>query len=73
MITVKDAGMQNVSYCQITSIKKMSSEVYSFSPNFCKMFIENFFWMVDVEKLRTIILNMARVHKLLVEKDNCVK
>ena len=51
----------------------MSSEVYSFSPNFCKMFIENFFWMVDVEKLRTIILNMARVRKLLVEKDNCVK
>lgn len=69
MITVKNTGMQNVSYCQITTIKNESKDMQFFSQNFCKVCIKNFFWMLDVEKLRTITLNMATILNLFYERE----
>ena len=52
----------NAEYCQITSTKKkMSSKRCKIFPTFCKMYRNIFLWTLDVEKLRTIILNMAKI------------
>lgn len=41
--------------------KKMSSKRCKIFPTFCKMYRNIFLWTLDVEKLRTIILNMAKI------------
>ena len=48
-----NAGMRNVLNCQIRSIRKMSAKLCSFFPNFCKIFLEQFVWTLDVEKFKT--------------------
>ena len=47
----------------------MTAKLSKFFPNFCKIFLEQCFWTLDVEKFRTIMLNIAETHILLVEKE----
>ena len=68
-IADRNAGMRNVLNCQITSIRKMSAKLCKFFPNFCKIFLERFVWTLDVGKFRTITLNIAKAHILLVKKE----
>ena len=68
-ITDRNAGMQNVLNCQITSIRKMRAEICKIFPNFCKIFLKQFVWTLGVEKFRTIMLNIAKTHVLLVKKE----
>ena len=37
-------------------------------PNFCRIFVKQFVWTLDVEKFRTIILNIVKAHVILVKK-----
>ena len=68
-IADRNAGMRNVLNCQITSIRKMSAKLCKFFSNFCKIFLERFVWTLDVGKFRTITLNIAKAHILLVTKE----
>ena len=68
-ITDRNEGMQNVLNCQITSIRKMSAKLGKNFPNFCKIFVKRFVWMLNVEKFRTIMLNIAKTHILLAKKE----
>ena len=43
MITVKNTGMQNVSYCQITTIKNESKDMQFFPRIFVKYVLKTFF------------------------------
>ena len=67
-VTDRNAGMRDLLNCQTTSIKKISANLCIFFPNFCKIFWEQFVWMLDVGKFRTIMLNIAKTHILLVKK-----
>ena len=69
-ITDRNAGMQNVLDCQITSIRKMSAKLGKNFPKFCRIFVKQFLWTLDVEKFRTIMLNIAKTQILLVTKRN---
>ena len=53
----------NAEYCQITNTKKkkMSCKRCKIFPTFCKIFRNISLWTLDVEKLRTMILNMAKI------------
>ena len=68
-ITDRNAGMRDVLNCQITSIRQMSAKLSKFFPNFCKIFLELFVWTLDVERFRTIMLNIAKTHILLVKQE----
>ena len=68
-ITDRNAGMRNVFNCQITSIRKMSEKLWKCFSNFCKIFLEQFVWTLDVEKFRIIMLKIAKTHTLLVKKE----
>ena len=68
-ITDRNAGMKNVLNCQITSIRKMSAERFQIFPNFCEILLKQFVWTLDVETFRTIMLNIAETHMLLVKKE----
>ena len=68
-ITGRNAGMRDVLNCQITSIRKVSAKLSKFFPLFCKIFLEQFVWTLDVEKFRTIMFNIAKTHILLVKKE----
>ena len=72
-ITDRNAGMRDVLNCQITSLRKMSAKLSKFFPNFCKIILEQFVWMLDVEKFRTIMLNIAKTHILLKETSGIVE
>ena len=66
-ITDRKAGMQNELNelnCQITRIKKMSAKLFKTLPNF------QLVWTLEVEKFRTIMVNIAKTHILLVKKRN---
>ena len=62
-------GMRNVLNYQITSIRKMSAKLCNFFPNFCKTFLEQFVWTLDVEKFKTMMLNITKTQILLVKKE----
>ena len=68
-ITDRNAGMQNVLNCQITSIRKMSAKLFKIFPNFCEILLKQFVWTLDVEKFRTKMVNIAKTHILLVKKE----
>ena len=63
-ITDRKAGMQNELNCQITRIRKMSAKLFKTFPNF------QLVWTLEVEKFRTIMVNIAKTHILLVKKRN---
>ena len=66
-ITVRNAGMQNVLNCQITSIRKMSAKLFKMFPNFREILLKQFVWTLDVEKCRTKMVIIAKRHILLVK------
>ena len=68
-ITDRNAGMQNVLNCQITSIRKMSAKLFKIFPNFCEILLKQFVWTLDVEKFRTKMVNIAKTYILLVKKE----
>ena len=68
-ITVRNAGIQNVLNCQITSIRKMSAKLFKVFPNFCEILLKQFIWTLNVEKFRTKIVNITKTHILLVKKE----
>ena len=68
-ITDRNAGMQNELNCQRTRIRKMSAKLFRIFPNFCEILLKLLFWMLDVEKFRTIMVNIAKTHILLVKKE----
>ena len=68
-ITDRNAGMQNDLNCQITRIRKMSAKLFKTFPNFCEILLKNLVWKLDVEKFRTIMVNIAKAHILLVKKE----
>ena len=57
-ITDRNAGMQNVLNCQITSTKKMGAKLFNVFPNFCEILLKQFIWTLDVEKRRTIMIDI---------------
>ena len=65
----KNTVMQNALNCQITSTKKMNMKKCKTFPNFSKTFWKKFLWTLDFGKLKGIIFNMAKIHKLLVKKE----
>ena len=66
-ITDRNAGMQNDLNCQITRIRKISAKLFKTFPNFCEILLKQLVWTLDVEKRRTIIVNIT--HILLVKKE----
>ena len=46
----------------------MSAKLCKIFPNFCKIFLKQFVWTLDVEKFRTIMLNIAKTDILLVKR-----
>ena len=59
--------MKNVLNCQITRIKKMGAKIFKFFHILLKYYYKSFFRLV--EKSRTLILNVANIHILLVRKE----
>ena len=59
-ITDRDAEMQNVLICQITSIRKMSAKLFQIFSNFCEIFLKQFVWTLDVENFRTKMVNITK-------------
>ena len=47
----------------------MSAKLGKNFPNFCRIFVKQFVWTLDVEKFRTIMLNIVKTHILLVKKE----
>ena len=47
----------------------MSAKLGKNFPNFCRIFVKQFVWTLDVEKFRTTMLNLAKTHILLVKKE----
>ena len=45
----------------------MSAKLFKTFPNFCEILLKQLVWTLDVEKLRTIIVNIT--HILLVKKE----
>ena len=68
-ITDRNAGMQNDLNCQITRIRKISAKLFKTFPNFCEILLKQLVWTLDVEKFRTIMVNIAKTHILLVKKE----
>ena len=48
----------------------MSAKLGKNFPNFCRIFEKQFVWTLAVEKFRTIMLNIAKTHIILVQKRN---
>ena len=67
-VTDRNTGMQNVLSCQMTSIRKMNAKLFKIFPNFCEILLQQFVWTLDVEKLRTNMVNIAKTHITLVKK-----
>ena len=68
-ITDRNAGIQNDLNCQKTRIRKVSAKLFKTFPNFCEIFQKQLLWTLDVEKFRTIMVNIAKTHILLVKKE----
>ena len=47
----------------------MSKKICKLFSNGCKIFRKKYFWTLVVENLRTLILNMAKIHIQLVKKE----
>ena len=47
----------------------MSAKLCKTFPNICKIFLKQFVWTLDVKKFKTIMLNIAKTHILLVKKE----
>ena len=47
---------------------KMSAKLFTIFPNFCEIVLKQLVWTLDVEKFRTIMVNMEKTHILLVKK-----
>ena len=56
----RNAGMQNDLNCQITRTRKMSAKLFKTFPSFCKILLKQLVWKLDVEKLRTIMVNVPK-------------
>lgn len=59
--------MQDILNCQIINIRKMSAKLWKLFSNVFKIFLKPFVWRLDLEKFRTIILNMSKTNKQLVK------
>ena len=68
-IADRNAGMQNDLNCQITRIGKVSAKLFKTFPIFCEILLKQLGWTLDVEKFRTIMVNIAKTHILLVKKE----
>ena len=47
----------------------MSAKLCKMFPTFCKIFLKQFLWTLDVETFRTVMLNIAKAHVLFVKKE----
>ena len=68
-ITDRNVRMQNELNCQITRIRKMSAKLFNTFPTFCEVLLKQLVWTLDAEKFRTIMVNIAKTHMLLVKKE----
>ena len=68
-ITDRNAGMQNELNYQITRTSKMSAKLFKIFPKFCKILLKQLVWTLDDEKFRTVMVNIAKTHILLVKKE----
>lgn len=50
-------------------MRKMRAKLCKAFSTFCKLFLKQFVWMLDVEKCRTVMLNIAKTLKLLSRKE----
>ena len=46
----------------------MSAKLFKTFPNFCEILLKQLFWALNLEKFRTIMVNIAKTHILLVKK-----
>ena len=63
-ITDRNTGMQNELNCQIARIRKMAAKLFKIFPNFCEILLKQLVWTLDVEKFRTIMLNIVKTHTI---------
>ena len=61
--------MATVLNCQITSIKKKNAKFFKIFLHSSKILLKRLSWTFDVEKLRTITFNIAKIHKLLLKRE----
>ena len=63
-ITVYNKRIKNVLNCQIRKVQRKQLQKCLIFLHSSKILFQKMFWTFDVEKLRTIILNIAKVHNL---------
>ena len=61
-ITDRNTGMQGVLNCQITSLRKMSKKLYKIFQDFCKMFLKQFIWTLDIDAIVNNIHTLEFLH-----------
>ena len=49
--------------------KESECKLFKTFPNFCEILLKQLVWTLDVEKFRTIMVNIAKTHILLVKKE----
>ena len=47
----------------------MAAKLFKIFPNFCEILLKQLVWTLDVETFRTIMVNIAKTHILLVKKE----
>ena len=47
----------------------MSAKLCKLFPHFCKIFLEQFVWTLDVEKFRTIMPNIANTYTIAKKRN----
>ena len=47
----------------------MNAKLFKTFPNFCEIFLKQLVWTLDVEKFRTVMVNIAKRQILLVKKE----
>ena len=48
----------------------MSTKLFKTFPNLSEILLKNLVWTLDVEKFKTIMVNMPKTHIVLVQKEN---
>ena len=47
----------------------MSAKLFKTFPNFCEVLLKQLVWTLDVEIFGTIMVNIAKIHILMVKKE----
>ena len=47
----------------------MNAKLFKTFPNFCEIVLKQLVWTLDVEKFRTVMVNIAKRQILLVKKE----